>query len=118
MTRSLKVRLAVAVAVVAAGAFGVAYATAAVSGGGGTVVNCGVGKSLQQAIDKSSLTKPLVLTIQGTCNENVTINVNGNQKTVAVGDSLDVGASSCRVEVRSFDMFKATLVTTCTPVKP
>lgn len=51
-------------------------------------------------------------------NEKITINVNGNQQTVAVGDSVDVGTSSCRVEVRSFDMFKATLVTSCTPVKP
>ena len=51
-------------------------------------------------------------------NEKIAINVNGSQQTVAVGDSIDVKASSCRVEVRSFDMFKATLVTTCMPMKP
>jgi hypothetical protein len=51
-------------------------------------------------------------------NEKVSINVNGTQHTVAAGDSVDVGASNCRVEVKSFDMFKATLLTSCPPTKP
>jgi hypothetical protein len=51
-------------------------------------------------------------------NEKVTINVNGTQHTVAAGDSIDVGAFTCRVEVKSFDTFKVTLLTACMPMKP
>jgi len=51
-------------------------------------------------------------------NENVSINVNGTQRTVAAGDSIDVGISNCRVQVKSFDMFKVTLLTSCPPMKP
>ncbi len=51
-------------------------------------------------------------------NDKVSINVNGTPHTVAAGDSIDAGASACRVEVKSFDMFKVTLLTSCTPMKP
>jgi type II secretory pathway pseudopilin PulG len=51
-------------------------------------------------------------------NEKVSVNVNGSPHTVAAGDSIDIGSSTCRVEVKSFDMFKVTLLTSCTPTKP
>ena len=51
-------------------------------------------------------------------NEKASLNVNGTQHTVAAGDSIDVGVFTCRVEVKSFDMFKVTLLTSCTPMKP
>lgn len=51
-------------------------------------------------------------------NEKVSINVNGTQHTVAAGDTIDVGVSNCRVEVKKFDMFQVTLLTSCPPTKP
>ena len=51
-------------------------------------------------------------------NEKVSINVNGAQHTVAAGDSIDVGVANCRIDVKSFDMFKVTLLTSCPPPKP
>ena len=51
-------------------------------------------------------------------NDKVSINVNGTPHTVGAGDTIDVGASACRIEVKSFDMFKVTLLTSCTPTKP
>jgi hypothetical protein len=51
-------------------------------------------------------------------NEKVSINVNGTQHTVAAGDSINVGAFTCRVEVKSFNMFKVTLLSACMPMKP
>jgi hypothetical protein len=51
-------------------------------------------------------------------NEKVSINVNGTQHTVAAGDSIDAGISNCRVQVKSFDMFKVRLLTSCPPAKP
>ncbi len=51
-------------------------------------------------------------------NEKVSINANGTLHTVAAGDSFDVGISNCRVQVKSFDMFKVTLLTSCPPTKP
>jgi len=50
-------------------------------------------------------------------NEKISLNVNGTQHTVAAGDSIDVGVFTCRVEVKSFDSFKVTLLTSCTPMK-
>jgi hypothetical protein len=51
-------------------------------------------------------------------NEKVSINVNGTQHTVAAGDSIDAGIANCRVQVKSFDMFKVTLLASCPPTKP
>jgi hypothetical protein len=52
-------------------------------------------------------------------NDKVMLNVNGHQQEATVGTTIDVPApSSCRVEVRAIDMFKATLVTSCMPAKP
>ena len=48
-------------------------------------------------------------------NDKVSINVNGTQHTVAVGDSFDAGISNCRVQVKSFDSFNVTLLTSCPP---
>jgi hypothetical protein len=52
-------------------------------------------------------------------NEKVSLNVNGTQHTVAAGDSIDVGVFTftCRAEVKSFDSFTVTLLTSCTPMK-
>ena len=50
--------------------------------------------------------------------DKVSININGTQHTAAAGDAVDVGAFTCRVEVKSFDMFKVTLLTSCVPAKP
>lgn len=50
-------------------------------------------------------------------NENVNINVNGKQQTVASGDVINVTLdpqTTCRVRVQSFDMFKAVLNASCT----
>jgi hypothetical protein len=54
-------------------------------------------------------------------NEKVSINVNGTPHTVPVGETIPVGdspVSTCRVEVKSFNMFQVTLLTSCTPAKP
>ena len=52
--------------------------------------------------------------------DRVNINVNGQQHSAAVGDTIDVGkiSASCRVTVSSFDMFKASVTTNCTPANP
>lgn len=52
--------------------------------------------------------------------DRVNINVNGQQHSAAVGDTIDVGkiSASCRVTVSSFDMFKASVITNCTPANP
>ncbi|MGC1776723.1 MAG: prefoldin domain-containing protein [Xanthobacteraceae bacterium] len=54
-------------------------------------------------------------------NEGVTLNINGKNETVAAGQSISVtpdASTSCRIEVQSFDMFKAVIVATCTGTKP
>jgi cell division protein FtsB len=45
-------------------------------------------------------------------NENVTLNINGKQQTVTVGQVINV-APDCQVSVQSFDMFKARLTASC-----
>jgi len=50
-------------------------------------------------------------------NENITINVNGKQQTVASGDVVSLTLdpkTNCQVRVQSFDMFKAVLNASCT----
>jgi hypothetical protein len=51
-------------------------------------------------------------------NNKVSINVNGTQHTVAAGESIDAGISNCRVQVKSFDSFRVTLLTSCPPPPP
>lgn len=48
-------------------------------------------------------------------NDKVSINVNGTPHTAAVGDSFDAGISNCRVQVKSFDSFNVSLLTSCPP---
>jgi hypothetical protein len=51
--------------------------------------------------------------------DKVTINVNGKQQSSAAGDVIEVAFSTtCRVEVKSFEMFKAEITTICAEVKP
>ena len=52
-------------------------------------------------------------------NDKVNINVNGKQQSAAAGDVINVGLSTnCRVEVKSFEMFKAVVATTCAEARP
>jgi hypothetical protein len=52
-------------------------------------------------------------------NDKVNINVNGKQQSAAAGDVINVALSaSCRVEVKSFEMFKAVVTTTCAEARP
>jgi hypothetical protein len=54
-------------------------------------------------------------------NESVTLDINGKQQSVDAGQIVDVAPDSstqCQVQVRSFDMFKAMLLASCTPAKP
>jgi hypothetical protein len=52
-------------------------------------------------------------------NDRVTINVNGKQQALAAGDVVNAGVSAnCRVELKSFEMFKAVVTTTCADAKP
>lgn len=53
-------------------------------------------------------------------NENVTLNINGKEQPVAVGQIVEVTpdpATRCQVQVQSFDMFKAVLIASCTPAQ-
>lgn len=49
-------------------------------------------------------------------NDNIKLNVNGKQYTAVSGDVIEV-PPDCRVEVQSFDMFKAVIHATCGPAK-
>lgn len=50
--------------------------------------------------------------------DKITISINGRPETLSVTGSTTVSASSsCQIQVKSFDMFKAALVATCTPTK-
>jgi hypothetical protein len=52
--------------------------------------------------------------------DDVTINVNGKQYTVAAGAVIDVAddpSAPCKVGVQSFDMFKATVTASCSEPK-
>lgn len=54
-------------------------------------------------------------------NEGVNININGQQHSAAVGDTISVAidpATACQVRVKSFDMFKAVLIASCGAGKP
>lgn len=53
-------------------------------------------------------------------NDSVSLNINGKKQTVAPGDVVTVApdpATSCNVEVQSFDMFRAQITASCAPVK-
>ncbi len=52
--------------------------------------------------------------------DKINININGKQQSAAVGDTIDVGtiAASCRVTIKSFDMFKVSVTTNCVPANP
>jgi hypothetical protein len=54
-------------------------------------------------------------------NDSVNLNINGKKQAAATGDVITVAAdpaTSCQVEVQSFDMFKAQITATCAPAKP
>jgi uncharacterized protein YlxW (UPF0749 family) len=54
-------------------------------------------------------------------NEGVTLNINGKDQMVAAGQLISVNpdpSTACRVQVQSFDMFKAVLVASCSGAKP
>ena len=53
-------------------------------------------------------------------NDGITININGKQQSVAAGDVVRVTpdpSTDCRVQIQSFDMFKATVAASCAPAK-
>ena len=53
-------------------------------------------------------------------NDSILLNVNGKQQSVAAGQTIGVTpdpATQCQLSVQSFDVFKATLVATCSGVK-
>jgi hypothetical protein len=57
--------------------------------------------------------------IGAAANDKASINVNGKPQSAAAGNIIDVPLSTvCRVEVKSFDMFKAMIATTCAQAKP
>lgn len=54
-------------------------------------------------------------------NEGVNINIDGKRQSAVAGDVIHIAPDSstnCQVAVQSFDMFKAILTASCTPVKP
>jgi cell division protein FtsB len=49
-------------------------------------------------------------------NEKVNVNINGKPQSASVGDTFSVDLSTtCRVQVMSFDLFRAVFSTTCVP---
>jgi len=53
-------------------------------------------------------------------NEAIMLNVNGKQQSLAAGQTINVTpdpATQCQLSVQSFDVFKATLVATCSEPK-
>jgi hypothetical protein len=53
-------------------------------------------------------------------NDSVLLNVNGKQQAAAAGQTISVSpdpATQCQLSVQSFDVFKATLVATCSSAK-
>ncbi len=51
-------------------------------------------------------------------NDNITININGKRYAAVSGDVINVspnGSTNCRLEVQSFDMFKAVVTASCAP---
>ena len=54
-------------------------------------------------------------------NDSVVLDINGKQQTVSAGQNITVAAdasTNCRVQVQSFDVFKARLTATCSGNKP
>jgi hypothetical protein len=54
-------------------------------------------------------------------NEGVNLNINGKEQVAAAGDVIKIAldpATTCQVQVQSFDMFKAVLTATCGSAKP
>lgn len=54
-------------------------------------------------------------------NENIVLNINGKQQSLAAGDMLRITPSSstvCQVHIRSFDMFKAVVYAACETAEP
>jgi hypothetical protein len=53
-------------------------------------------------------------------NDGITININGKQQSLAAGDVVRVTpdpSTDCRVQIQSFDMFKAILTASCAAAK-
>jgi hypothetical protein len=53
-------------------------------------------------------------------NDAIMLNVNGKQQPLAAGQTINVSpdpATQCQLSVQSFDMFKATLVASCSGAK-
>jgi hypothetical protein len=53
-------------------------------------------------------------------NDSILLDVNGKQQAVAAGQTISVApdpATQCQLSVQSFDVFKATLVATCSGAK-
>jgi hypothetical protein len=53
-------------------------------------------------------------------NDGINLNVNGKQQKMAAGDVIRVSpdpSTACKVEVQSFDMFKAVLIASCAAAK-
>jgi hypothetical protein len=51
-------------------------------------------------------------------NDRATININRKQQAMAAGDVVNVQLSTtCQVELKSFEMLKAVVATTCTETK-
>ena len=53
-------------------------------------------------------------------NDSVVLNVNGKSQTVAAGQTLSISpdpATQCRINLQSFDVFKAVIVATCAAAK-
>ncbi len=54
-------------------------------------------------------------------NQGITLNINGKQQSLVVGDTLRIAPNSstvCHVDVRSFDMFKAVIRAACEIAEP
>lgn len=54
-------------------------------------------------------------------NDTINIIVNGKRQAATTGDVINLEpepGTNCQVTVQAFDMFKATLVASCTPAKP
>jgi hypothetical protein len=54
-------------------------------------------------------------------NDSINININGKRHSAISGDVINVApdpATACRVEIQSFDMFRAVVVASCAPAKP
>jgi hypothetical protein len=54
-------------------------------------------------------------------NDSININISGKQYSPVSGDVINVApdpSTACRVEIQSFDMFKAVIIATCAPAKP